>query len=157
MGIGEGYGDNRAVDAATNAINNPLLEDARIEGAKGILVSVTGGEDLSLSEYEEVIKIITANADDDALIIPGSTLDPAMEDTIKVTVVATGFHSAGPHLVADDVPGADKTEDIISVKEWSKMREGISREAPDRFLMTRNRKDDDLGIPTILRDRRKVN
>ena len=91
MGIGGGTGDNRAVDAATNAINNPLLEDARIEGAKGILVNVTGGEDLTLSEYEEVIKIITANADNDALIIPGNTINPGMKDMIKVTVVATGL------------------------------------------------------------------
>ena len=80
MGIGIGTGDNRATDAATNAINNPLLEDARIEGAKGILVNVTGGYDLCLSEFEEVLKIITANADDDALVIAGHTIDRAMEE-----------------------------------------------------------------------------
>ncbi|MFW5788711.1 MAG: cell division protein FtsZ, partial [Spirochaetota bacterium] len=71
MGIGTGDGDNRAVDAATAAINNPLLEDASIEGAKGILVNVSGGLDFTLTEYEEILTIITANADEDALIIAG--------------------------------------------------------------------------------------
>ena len=93
MGIGMGAGDNRATDAATSAISNPLLEDARVEGAKGILVNVTGGYDFSLSEYEEVLKIITANADDDALIISGTSVVESMNDRIRVTVIATGFTS----------------------------------------------------------------
>jgi cell division protein FtsZ len=131
MGIGIGNGDNRAVDAATNAINNPLLEDARIEGASGILVNVSGGEDLSLSEYEEVVKIITANADDDALIIPGSSLDPSMEDEIKVTVIATGFNSA----VSSSSTQKKKSDEneMVSVSEWSRMREGVHRESPNAF------------------------
>ncbi|MFW6329451.1 MAG: cell division protein FtsZ, partial [Alkalispirochaetaceae bacterium] len=86
MGIGVGQGDNRAVDAATNAINNPLLEDARIEGAKGILVNVTGGPDFSLTEYEEVLNIITANADEEVLVIAGSAIDDNMGESVKVTV-----------------------------------------------------------------------
>ena len=96
MGIGIGTGDNRATDAATNAINNPLLEDARVEGAKGILVNVTGGFDFCLSEYEEVLKIITANADDDALIISGTSIVESMNDRLRVTVIATGFSPEKP-------------------------------------------------------------
>ncbi len=80
MGIGLGTGENRAIDAATNAINNPLLEEARVEGAKGILVNVTGGFDFCLSEYEEVMKIITANADKDALVIAGTSILESMND-----------------------------------------------------------------------------
>ena len=104
MGIGVGSGENRAVDAATNAINNPLLEDARIEGAQGILVNVAGGPDFSLLEYEEIVKIITANADNEALIIPGTSLDEAMEDRIQVTVVATGFSTETASVAASGGP-----------------------------------------------------
>ncbi len=93
MGIGLGRGDNRAVDAATGAINNPLLEDAKVEGARGILVNVTGGADFCLSEYEEVLKIITASADAEALVIAGTSINEALEDQLRVTVIATGFNT----------------------------------------------------------------
>lgn len=152
MGIGIGHGDNRAVDAATNAINNPLLEDARIEGAKGILVNVTGGIDLSLTEYEEVIKIITANADDDALIIPGQSVDESMEDSITVTVVATGF-SSQPAAPVQDVP-EEPNEEVIQYEDWIKLQRGMSQSINPSYLMGRNSDDGDLGIPTVLRDRK---
>jgi cell division protein FtsZ len=97
MGIGKGKGENRAIDAATNAINNPLLEDANIDGAQGILVNVTGGPDFSLSEYEEIMHIITANTDDDAMIIAGTAVDESLEDEILVTVIATGFPVTPSH------------------------------------------------------------
>ena len=155
MGIGIGNGDNRAVDAATNAINNPLLEDARIEGAKGILVNVTGGEDLTLSEYEEVIKIITANADNDALIIPGNTITPGMKDTIKVTVVATGFNLEKT-VSAKEAEESDAKDETIKYEEWRRMREGILQGSPSSFLSGRNNRENDLGIPTVLRDKRIV-
>ncbi len=152
MGIGVGHGDNRAVDAATNAINNPLLEDAHIEGAKGILVNVSGGEDLSLSEYEEVVKIITANADDDALIIPGQSIKADLEDEVKVTVVATGFHS---EVVAVDEDVTQEPQDeIIKYKEWLNLQKGLNRTTSGGFLSGRNSGDSDLGIPTVLRGRK---
>jgi cell division protein FtsZ len=152
MGIGVGHGDNRAVDAATNAINNPLLEDARIEGAKGILVNVTGGEDLSLSEYEEVIKIITANADDDALIIPGQAINSQLEDEVKVTVVATGFTSASTETA--EVETEEQHDEILKYKDWLNLQKGLTRESSGGFLSGRNSSDDDLGIPTVLRGRK---
>jgi cell division protein FtsZ len=153
MGIGTGSGDGRAVDAATNAINNPLLEDARVEGAKGILVNVTGGYDMTLSEYEEVLKIITANADDDALVISGTSIVEAMNDRIKVTVIATGFTSekAGLSLVASEKrEGAE----IISYEEWSSMGKGSSRKTHEDFLMGRNSREADLSVPTVLREKK---
>lgn len=91
MGIGRGQGENRAVDAATNAINNPLLEDANIDGARGMLVNVTGGPSFTLSEYEEVMQIITANADAEVHVIAGTGVDESLEDELVVTVIATGF------------------------------------------------------------------
>lgn len=153
MGIGIGTGDNRAVDAATNAINNPLLEDARMEGAKGILVNITGGEDFSLSEYDEVIKIVTANADEDALIIPGQTIDVNMADQVQVTVVATGFNSDSDISVSE--AQEQPQDDIIKYKDWLDMQKGLSRGgSPGSYLSGRNRTEVDLGIPTILREKK---
>jgi cell division protein FtsZ len=155
MGIGTGHGDNRAVDAATNAINNPLLEDARIEGAKGILVNVTGGDDFSLTEYEEIVNIITANADSDALIIPGTALDESVDDEVQVTVVATGFN-AEPQIVAAEQIDEEEGDEIIKYKDWLKMREGIIKVPPHEYLLGRNSEETDLGIPTVLRGDRMV-
>jgi cell division protein FtsZ len=153
MGIGTGTGDNRAVDAATNAINNPLLEDARIEGAKGILVNVTGGDDLSLTEYEEVLRIITANADDDALIIAGNALDSELQDEVKVTVIATGFASE-PVAKPQEKPERDAQGEIISYDEWMTMNKGLLKRQSHDHLSGRSAKEQDLFIPTVLRDKK---
>jgi cell division protein FtsZ len=136
MGIGIGTGENRATDAATNAINNPLLEDARVEGAKGILVNVTGGFDFCLSEYEEVLKIITANADDDALIIAGTSIVEALNDRLRVTVIATGFSAEKPRPAALE-PERAETE-IIPYEEWASMGKTGNRKTAEEFLMGRN-------------------
>ena len=90
MGIGESTGENKAVDAAKAAISSPLLEMS-IEGARGILFTIVGGGDLSMNEVNEAAKVITAAADQDAKIIFGSVVDKKMKDSIKITVVATGF------------------------------------------------------------------
>ena len=91
MGIGIGTGDNSASDAATMAINSPLLERS-IDGAKGIIINITGNEDLGLFEINEASQIITEAADPDANIIWGTSVDPDLDnDTVKITVIATGF------------------------------------------------------------------
>jgi cell division protein FtsZ len=149
MGIGVGDGDNRAVDAATNAINNPLLEDARIEGAKGILVNVTGGADFSLSEYEEVLNIITANADDEALIIAGSAIDDLMENEVKVTVIATGFNSDEIHRPEEEKKSGKK-EEFISLDDWVEMT-GKSSLSREEYSRAGTDDGDALGIPAVLR------
>ena len=90
MGVGNASGENKAVDAAKAAINSPLLEIS-IDGAKGILFTITGGPGLSMNEVHEAAKVVTESADDNAKIIFGAVIDPTMKDEIKVTVVATGF------------------------------------------------------------------
>ena len=90
MGIGHANGENRAVEAAKMAIASPLLE-LSIDGAKGILFTVTGGNDLAMYEVAEAAKVITGSADDDAKVIFGAQVDPSMEDSVRITVVATGF------------------------------------------------------------------
>ena len=90
MGIGTGKGDNRAVEAATAAISSPLLE-VSIDGARGILFTVTGGPSLGMQEVTEAAKIITSSTDEDAKVIFGVVIDENMGDEIRITVVATGF------------------------------------------------------------------
>ena len=95
LGVGIGKGENRAVDAATSAINNPLLEDMNIDGAKNILINVSSCGNVSLCETEEMAKIITASADPKSRVFWGNVVDPTMgEDDLSVTVIATGFKQA---------------------------------------------------------------
>ncbi len=91
MGTGEATGENRAVQAAEKAIANPLLDEISLHGAKGVLINITGGYDLTLFELDEAANIIREKVDPDANIIVGSTLDTNMEGTLRVSVVATGI------------------------------------------------------------------
>lgn len=93
MGIGIGSGENRASDAAKMAISSPLLERS-IDGAKGIIISITGNEDLGLFEINEASQVITEAADPDANIIWGTSVDPNLDDMVKITVIATGFEES---------------------------------------------------------------
>jgi cell division protein FtsZ len=90
MGIGSASGENRAIEAAKSAIDSPLLE-LDIEGAKGVLFTITGSSDLGMYEVNEAAKIITESADPNAKVIFGSVVDETLEDEVKVTVIATGF------------------------------------------------------------------
>lgn len=94
MGSGVAEGENRAVEAAHNAISSPLLDGISIGGAQGVLVNITGGLDLSLVEIDEAVSIITEAAGEDANVIFGSVIDPALEGKLMVTVIATGFNRA---------------------------------------------------------------
>lgn len=105
MGIGLGEGANRAVDAARQAINNPLLENAKIDGAKSVLVNLTASDGLTLQEYQDVVEMITENCDQDALIIAGQAYNPDLGDKVKVTVVATGFERESVNV---DIPEFEK-------------------------------------------------
>ncbi len=91
MGSGSSSGENRACDAAEEAINSPLLEDVNLSGARGILVNITAGLDLSIGEFEEVGNTIKEFACDEATVVVGTVIDPDMQDEMRVTVVATGL------------------------------------------------------------------
>lgn len=90
MGIGKSNGENRAVEAAKQAISSPLL-DLSIEGAKGVLFTIAGGTDLGMLEVNEAAKVITSSADPEAKVIFGAIIDPSLTDEVRVTVIATGF------------------------------------------------------------------
>ncbi|MDF3605599.1 cell division protein FtsZ [Paracoccus sp. DMF-8] len=94
MGTGEASGENRAVQAAEKAIANPLLDEISLHGAKGVLINITGGYDLTLFEMDEAAEKIREKVDADANIIVGSTLDPDLEGAVRVSVVATGIDAA---------------------------------------------------------------
>ncbi|HKJ00851.1 MAG TPA: cell division protein FtsZ [Longimicrobiales bacterium] len=94
MGSGFGEGDNRAQEAAQEAISSPLLDDVSIAGARGVLINITGGMDLAIDEVTQISSIIQDEAGDDAEIIFGAVHDPALEGQIRVTVIATGFDSS---------------------------------------------------------------
>jgi cell division protein FtsZ len=95
MGTGIAKGENRALEAAQRAISSPLLEETSIEGAKGVLINISGGRDLALHEVAEAARIIQSAVDPDANIITGMVLDETLEEEMKVTVIATGFRYAG--------------------------------------------------------------
>jgi len=94
MGSGTARGDDRAQAAAEAAINNPLLEDVNLNGACGILVNVTAGPNLTMREFDEIGRIIHDFASEDATVVMGTSLDPEMQDDVRVTVVATGLNRA---------------------------------------------------------------
>src|SRR6478735_6435732 len=94
MGTGIAKGEDRARVAATAAISSPLLEDANVHGARGVIINITGGPDLTLSEVSEASEIISGAAHEDANIIFGAVVDPQMEGKVKITVIATGFNQA---------------------------------------------------------------
>jgi len=94
MGTGIAAGENRSVEAAQKAISSPLLEDISIEGARGILINITGGENMTLNEINEATTLVQKEAHEEANIIWGTVIDQAMKEEVRVTVIATGFGKA---------------------------------------------------------------
>ena len=107
FGIGIGEGENRATDAAYNAIHNPMLENSRIDGAKNLLVNICASEEITLSEVGEICKIVSASADKDYNMFWGQVTQPELEGKISVTVIATGFEDSGK---ASAEPAEEKVE-----------------------------------------------
>ncbi|MCA1584748.1 MAG: cell division protein FtsZ [Acidobacteria bacterium] len=105
MGTAAAEGESRAMTAANRAISSPLLEDASVQGARGVIVNVTGGPDMSLMEVNEALTIIQESAHDDANIIFGAVVDPSLSGRIKITVIATGFqHASSVHATPAAAP-----------------------------------------------------
>jgi cell division protein FtsZ len=152
MGAGFGKGENKAIEAAQLAINNPLLEDATIEGAKGVLVNVTGGNDLSLFEYNEIVKLITGYADNDAMIISGMVIDGSMNNEVRVTVIATGFSKNREVKEAGD---SIKSFEVYPLKDFEPTRQKLqgTKELPiiDSGSISKRFREDDYDVPAFLR------
>jgi cell division protein FtsZ len=155
MGVGIGSGEGRAETAASSAIENPLLEDSSINGAKKILVNVTGGEDVAMLEYQEVFNYINRNADPGAFIINGQATDSSMGDKIQVTVIATGFISETVKIGRKDEGEDASREEKSDFMDSDEFARHINRPggtpSSQLFLTPRKYRDDDLDVPAYLR------
>lgn len=167
MGIGRASGENRAVIAAQQAVESPLIE-VKIEGAKGVLFSVAGGYDMSMSEIQEAAEVITGAVSPDANIIFGASIRPELEDEIAVTVVATGFDSnyyvsekkaertavESESSFEDEKPAVTQEDFATENKTnmWDSIKTGSESAVETE---TENDTEDDLDIPPALRERMK--
>src|SRR5918994_825797 len=140
MGIGEASGEQRAAEAAKNAISSPLLEQS-VEGAMGILLNITGGTDLGLYEVNEAAEIIQGAADQNSNIIFGAVVDDTMTDAVRVTVIATGFErpSRTP-LFEEDSTGRRREPRRRDVKLDERQRASLEIS------------DDEIDVPSFLKD-----
>jgi cell division protein FtsZ len=129
MGTGVGEGQDRAMEAARRAISSPLLEGASVNGARGVIINVTGGPDLSLVEVSEASSIVQEAADEDANIIFGAVVDPALKGKVKITVIATGF---GLPSASSRVPAspAQTPIDLSHYNDHARMRGAAPPAAP---------------------------
>ncbi|MCO8193159.1 MULTISPECIES: cell division protein FtsZ [Anaerofustis] len=110
MGVGYGTGEDKAVEAVTEAVKSPLLETS-IKGATGVIINITGGEDLSLFEINKAAEIAREEADPDANVIFGAAIDPSLEDSVKITIIATGFNMKAKNGQLVDIVEEDKDDD----------------------------------------------
>ena len=163
MGGGMASGENRAIEAAQRAITSPLLDEASVEGARGILINITGGEDLTLHDVNEAAMLIQKNAHEDAHIIFGAVVDKSMKDDMRVTVIATGFEREerkGLFLTPQEpntlpmkkvVNGPDVEANLENHPAYHQnnlkdLADTIRKESPDTFSNNSN-----FDIPTFLR------
>jgi cell division protein FtsZ len=172
MGIGQATGENRAIEAAKAAINSTLL-DMSIDGARGIVFTITGGANLGMTEVSDAAKIITASADPEAKIIFGAVIDEKLKDEIKVTVVATGFDGATHDNASKQIRTAYTPNTFIADKE-DKSRSwfgGAKSDVPAADTMRKNKispvkmaqeelsneesEEGELGIPAFIRKKMK--
>src|SRR5215207_828257 len=176
MGTGIAKGEHRALEAAQRAISSPLLEETSIQGARGVLINISGGHDLTLHEVAEAARIIADSVDQDANIISGMVIDPTLDDAMKVTVIATGFDRSAddrprmpPISISRPVPVPAPAPSLanVQVREREEQREEAEKAPVDmpfyRKAIANVRGDDpngfgpnwsnvdDYDIPTVLR------
>ena len=144
MGTGIGDGDDRAITAAKRAIASPLLEDTTIQGARGVLINITGGHNMTLQEVSAASRIIQEAAHPDSHIIFGSVCDESMDSKIKITVIATGFkNNSADELVDSPAENAFQSETVFTRRSHEhNVFEQPLNQAPET---------EPIEIPTFLR------
>jgi cell division protein FtsZ len=153
MGTGTATGENRAVEAAQKAISSPLLEDNSIQGARGVLLNITGGPDMTLYEINEASSLIQSEAHEDANIIFGTVVDETMTEEIRVTVIATGFEDStrgGKHLSNVTALGGYKKENL-SIPTFMRKDKSLETMNSVKMGMIDDSGDTDFEIPAFLR------
>ncbi len=139
MGIGHGTGENKALDAAKRAISSPLLEETSIQGARGVLINVTGGPDITLHEINQSITLIREIAHEDANILFGAVIDESIRNEMRITVIATGFDHESERVLGTEAKGAPARAS------------GLTPSPPDAGVPPRAHQD--LDVPTFIRKR----
>ncbi len=155
MGTGVATGENRAREAAEKAIASPLLEDINLQGARGILVNITGGLDLAIGEFDEVGNAVKEFASDDAVVVVGTVIDPELKDELRVTMVATGLKNQSPQLVEPAIKLV-QTSNNGKVDYGKLERPAVMRQKAERVRNFRAEPQGDmnldyLDIPAFLR------
>lgn len=158
MGTGHARGENRAREAAEAAIRSPLLEDVDLQGARGILVNITAGLDLSLGEYSEVGNTIEEFASNDATIVVGTVIDPEMSDELRVTVVATGLGAAAQavktpptKVVVDNTRRSNGQVDYSAYDRPTAIRQKAAASSATATVPATDKEMEFLDIPAFLR------
>ena len=161
MGVGIGTGENKALEATQMAINSPLLEETSIEGAKAVLINIAGGNDLSLHEVNEVTNEITRQVDPEANIIFGTTVDSALSDKVRITVIATGFDRKKNMLSVSPAKASPQREHgaaLTLIEGKQDMQKPKTASSGRTFSLDYERKNskkdyssEDLDIPAFLR------
>jgi len=144
MGAATASGESRAVEAAQQAISSPLLEDVSIQGARGVLINITGGADLSLFEVNEAATLVQGEAHDDANIIFGAVIDESIEDELRITVIATGFGEAQEVVREPEKPAVQEPERQKQVPLGLGLKETKGKKVVHLGLID----DDNLDAPT---------
>lgn len=139
MGVGVASGENKAVEAATRAISNPMLENSHIDGAKNILINICASEEVSMNEVGEICKIVTASAAKDLNLCWGQVISPAMEDKISVTVIATGFDDNNSNYEksiadAEEASSPDYDPSVINPNEFKNILNNVSTPSQDSLF-----------------------
>src|ERR1035441_4433922 len=157
MGTGTASGEHRAVEAAQRAISNPLLEEQSIQGARAILINVTGGEDLTLAEVNEACAIIQQAADEEANVIFGLVLDKDMKDEVKISVIATGFDAPAALASRREFSLPVTPSGARPAAERERVRTAPETPIPEdqgygvNLINVRDPREDIFDIPTFLR------
>ncbi|GHA90987.1 cell division protein FtsZ [Modicisalibacter luteus] len=157
MGTGGATGENRAREAAEKAIRSPLLEDIDLHGARGILVNITAGPDLSIGEFNDVGATVQEFASQDATIVVGTAIDMEMADELRVTVVAAGLDGRKEKAVTRESASRPETTDYRKLQQPTVMRQQAAKADQDNAAKARQEKrksqelDDYLDIPAFLR------
>jgi cell division protein FtsZ len=167
MGTGQASGEHRAIEAATQAISSPLLEEVSIDGATGLLVNITGGPKMSLHEIDEATKVINEAAGNEANVIFGAVIDDRLGEEIRITVIATGLGGSGsrrrglPRTEEEDIgkvvifptPGRDHVKELPAFQRGNVS--AAAKERREQIVIQKGKiqsfTPDDLEIPTFLR------
>jgi cell division protein FtsZ len=153
MGIGVGTGENRALKAAKKAVDNPMLKDTTIAGARHILINITSGNEIMAFEMKEIADYIKEKADPKALIKVGTVEDAGGDDRLQVTVVATGFRGkniSGAEMSQSPEDSNPKEPSFIGINDWDEMI-SYPNKRPESF--PRNNMEDIMNIPAVLRNK----